>query len=69
MISFSNVFVLNFFGKSFQKIIRGRKIRGSGAMAGKDGKKEKKSDGDVESKINEIIADGSGLGKLKFAFI
>merc|ERR1712038_1519413 len=30
--------------------------------AGKDGKKEKKSDGDVESKINEIIADGSGLG-------
>jgi len=31
-------------------------------MAGKDGKKEKKNDGDVESKINEIIADGSGLG-------
>ena len=38
-------------------------------MAGKDGKKEKKNDGDVESKINEIIADGSGLGKLKFAYI
>merc|ERR1712029_1339203 len=30
-------------------------------MAGKDGKDEKK-DADVESKINEIIADGSGLG-------
>ena len=29
-------------------------------MSGKDGKK----DADVESKINEIIADGSGLGEL-----